>query len=58
MIITFSFAFNPETKEGTFAGTCDPMMALSILQQLLIANAIQKAQQKKEGEKIEAVSQE
>ena len=35
MLITFSFAFDPEKKVGTFAGNCDALLALQILQQLV-----------------------
>lgn len=42
-LIIFTFAFNSETKEGTFAGNVEPQTALSILQNLVIANAVNKA---------------
>ena len=53
MIIVFSFAYDPEKQEGTFAGNCEPMAALQILQQLIIANAIEKAKKEKPAEKPE-----
>lgn len=43
-IIIFAFTFNPETKEGAMAGNIDPVEAAQLLQQLAIADAIQKAQ--------------
>ncbi|MBA7586150.1 hypothetical protein ES708_28146 [subsurface metagenome] len=47
-LILFSFVFNPETKEGTIAGNVEAGVALNILQQLVIAQAIQAAEQAKE----------
>ena len=41
-LILFSFSFNPETQEAAIAGNCEPMVALQILQQLVIANAIKR----------------
>jgi len=43
-LILFSFVFNPETQEAAIAGNCEPMVALQLLQQLVIANAIKRAQ--------------
>ena len=41
-LILFSFSFNPETQEAAITGNCEPMVALQILQQLVIANAIKR----------------
>ena len=41
-LILFSFSFNPETQEAAIAGNCEPMVALQLLQQLVIANAIKR----------------
>ena len=51
--IVFTFAFNPETQEGTFAGNCEPMAALSILQQLIVASMVQ--QQGKQEKEVSSV---
>ena len=45
MLIIFSFALNPETQEAAIAGNIEPQVALQILQQLVIANAIKQARQ-------------
>ena len=45
MLIIFSFALNPETQEAAIAGNIEPQVALQILQQLVIANAIKQAKQ-------------
>ena len=50
----FTFAFNPETKEGTFAGNIEPQLALSILQNLVVAHAVQRATNDKEADKPKA----
>ena len=41
-MIIFTFAFNPETQEAAIAGNCEPMVALQLFQQLVIANAIKR----------------
>lgn len=46
MLFTFSFAFNPETHEGVFAGNCEPLVALQVLQQLVITNVAKQLQVK------------
>ena len=38
MLITFSFAYDPEKQTGTFAGNIDPLSALTILQSLIYSN--------------------
>ena len=43
MQIIFTFTFNPETKEGTFAGNIDPVAALHILQDLVVAEMMRRA---------------
>ena len=48
MLIIFSFALNPETQEAAIAGNIEPQVALQILQQLVIANAIKQAIKDKE----------
>ena len=52
MMLTFTFTVNPETQEATFAGNIEPLAALQILQQLVIAEAIKKAREVKEDDKI------
>lgn len=44
MQLIFTFTANTETKEMVFAGNMEPQAALSMLQQLVIADAINKAQ--------------
>jgi len=46
-LITFSFAFNPETQEVAHSGV-DPQSALQIVQQIVIAEAVAAAQAKPE----------
>ena len=41
----FSFSINLETQEAAIAGNIEPQVALQILQQLVIANAIKQARQ-------------
>ena len=41
-LILFSFVLQTETQEAAIAGNCEPMVALQILQQLVIANAIKR----------------
>jgi len=43
MQILFALTFNTETKEASMAGTIPAQQALQILQQLVIADAINKA---------------
>jgi len=52
MMLTFTFTVNPETQEAAFAGNIEPLAALQILQQLVIAEAIKKAKEVKEDDKI------
>lgn len=49
MQILFSFTFNTETKEAGMAGNVKPEVALNILQQLVIAQAVQNAKEEKDG---------
>ena len=44
----FSFSINLETQEAAIAGNIEPQVALQILQQLVIANAIKQAIKDKE----------
>lgn len=48
--IIFAFSYDTETTEGTFTGNIDPQLALQILQNLVIADSVQRitAQQKTE----------
>jgi len=50
MLVTFSFAFNTETKEGVFEGNVGALSALQILQRLVIAKATQEKEKPKEKE--------
>lgn len=45
-LILFSFVFNTDTKEAAFSGNIEIQSALSVLQQLAIADAVSKAQEK------------
>jgi len=47
MTYIFTFSFNPERKEAAFAGNIEIQQALQILQQLVIADAVNKAAQLK-----------
>ena len=42
-LILFSFSFNPETQEAAIAGNCEPMVALQLLQQLVVAQLVKNA---------------
>ena len=55
-LVLFSFAINPETQEAAFAGNMEPQVALQILQQLVIAEAIRKAREVKPDGKSKDVS--
>lgn len=44
MQIVFAFSFNTDTKEAALTGNIKPEVALNILQKLVIAEAIKKAQ--------------
>lgn len=43
-LITFSFAFDTESKEAAMAGNVDVLNALNILQQIVIADAVAKVE--------------
>ena len=43
MILTFTFSINQETKEVVFAGNIEPIVALHVLQNLVIAEMIRRA---------------
>lgn len=47
MLLIFTFAINPETKEATFSGNVQPAVALKILQDIVIADAVSKAEASK-----------
>jgi len=46
--IIFTFTVNTDTQEAAIAGNIEPQVALQILQQLVIANAIKQAIKDKE----------
>lgn len=56
MILIFQFAFNQETKEAVFSGNTDPVQALHILQDLVIADVIRRAKEVKDEGTIKADS--
>ena len=43
MLLLFSFSLNTETNEATFAGNIDTQQAVQVLQQLAMADMLQKA---------------
>ena len=43
MLVTYSFAFDTETNRGIASGNVDANVALSILQRIIVASAVQKA---------------
>ena len=47
-LIIFAFSLKTETQEAAFSGNIEPQVALQILQQLVIANAIKQAIKDKE----------
>jgi hypothetical protein len=47
-MIIFTFSYNPVTQEAAFAGNIGLQEALQLLQGLVIADAVNKATQKKE----------
>ena len=47
MQLIFAFTINPETKEATFSGNVQPAVALKILQDIVIADAVNKAETSK-----------
>lgn len=51
MKVLFTFFFDPETKEAGFQGNVQPQVALNILQNIVIADAISRS--KKEESKKE-----
>lgn len=40
--VIFTFTINTDTQEGNFAGNVEPKVALNILQQLVIADAVKR----------------
>ncbi len=42
--IIFAFTFNPETKEAVFSGNVKPAIALKILQEIVITDAVANAE--------------
>ena len=53
--IIFTFTVNTDTQEAAIAGNIEPQVALQILQQLVIANAIKQARQQEIKDKEETV---
>ena len=45
MMLTFTFTINPQTQEATFAGNIDIQVALQILQNIVISDAVRKAKE-------------
>jgi len=45
MLLTFTFTVNPEKNEVAYAGNMGLQEALSALQQIVIADAVNKARQ-------------
>ena len=43
MILTFTFSVNQENNEAVFAGNINPVTALHILQDLVVAEMIRRA---------------
>lgn len=43
MILIFTFSINQETGESTFAGNIDSQVALGLLQQIVILDAIRRS---------------
>jgi len=43
MILTFTFSLNQESKEAVFAGNIEPVAALHILQDLVVAEMMRRA---------------
>ena len=43
--LIFTFSINTETNEAIFAGTIEPAQALTILQQLVISDAVRRAKE-------------
>jgi len=42
-MITFTFTINPQTQEAVFVGNIEPQVALGILQQIVISEAVRKS---------------
>jgi len=53
--VIFTFTVNTDTQEAAIAGNIEPQVALQILQQLVIANAIKQARQQEIKDKEETV---
>lgn len=49
-LILFSFSVNTDTQEAAFSGNIEPQVALQLLQNIAISDAVQKANQKLEEE--------
>lgn len=45
MLLTFTFTVNPEKNEVAFAGNINLQEALNLLQQIVIADAVNKARE-------------
>lgn len=57
MILTFTFSVNQETNEAAFAGNIGIQQALQLLQQLAIADAVNKARKEGHVAKLDKDSQ-
>jgi len=53
MIITFTFSVNKDNGEMVFSGSISPEQALSLLQSIVIAEAVRKSKEIKVFEKKE-----
>ena len=53
MLLVFTFAFDTQTKEAAIGGNVEAQVAMKILQDIVIAQAVSKAKELKEPEKEE-----
>jgi len=44
-LMTFTFTLDPDTQEAIFAGNIEPQVALQILQNIVISDAVRKAKE-------------
>ena len=56
MIAIFTLTVNPETQEMSFIGNIEPKMALPVLQQIVIMEAVKEAEKAKEVASKEAIA--
>jgi len=57
MLLTFTFTINPETKEGVTSGNISASQALTILQNIVVTQAIE-ARMKQEAESKKRIEDE